>query len=424
MSEDIQVKRWISGRLPKTAEPFLVLITGARQTGKTTTARTDYGSLRYFNLDAMEFRDQLSEVSSFQWGRMVGPAVFDEVQKLPAVLEKLKFAFDAGDVKFSVLLGSAQIMLLKKVRESLAGRILVYDLWPLTLSELITRNGSALKEPLLAQMLRDGNSVADVCAREPEVLVDAAVEEVQSWEKHLLHWGGMPGLLALDETRRREWLRSYEMTYLERDLGDLTRLNDLTPFRKFHQLAALRSGGLLVYSELARDAGISVETARRYLEYLRISYQAFLLPPFTRNLTSSLVKTPKLYWSDSGLWRQLTGRADEMSGGIFETYVVGEIVKYVRTIGLEVKPYFYRTRSGMEVDLLLQTSRGLLGIEIKAREQAVPSDATNLLRLEQSAGGGEWLGGLVVYRGTRIHVLRPKVYAVPSWRLLTGSWAK
>jgi predicted AAA+ superfamily ATPase len=214
------------------------------------------------------------------------------------------------------------------------------------------------------------------------------------------------------------------MTYLERDLGDLTRLNDLTPFRKFHQLAALRSGGLLVYSELARDAGISVETARRYLEYLRISYQAFLLPPFTRNLTSSLVKTPKLYWSDSGLWRQLTGRADEMSGGIFETYVVGEIVKYVRTIGLEVKPYFYRTRSGMEVDLLLQTSRGLLGIEIKAREQAVPSDATNLLRLEQSAGGGEWLGGLVVYRGTRIHVLRPKVYAVPSWRLLTGSWAK
>lgn len=112
---------------------------------------------------------------------------------------------------------------------------------------------------------------------------------------------------------------------------------------------------LLNYSEIARDSGVSVDTARRYLEYLRIPYQAALLQPFHQNLTSSVVKTPKVYWTNVGIWRQLTGFRGETTGQLYETMVVGEIIKWMRTTQCEGDLDFYRTRSGMELDLLLET---------------------------------------------------------------------
>jgi len=420
MKDNTQYIRWLDTILPQSSERTLVLITGARQTGKTTSARRCYRALRYVNLDAIEYRLQLDEVSSFGWGKTVGPAVLDEVQKLPGIFDKLKFAFDERAIDFSVLLGSAQILLLRNVRETLAGRISVYELWPLLLTELVAgSSAAALVPPLLADILEKG-SVAKVCGAEPEVLLGSTAAHVAEAEAYLLAWGGMPALLPLSEQRRREWLRSYELTYLERDLADLARLQDLAPFRRFQQLAAARSGQLLSYSELARDASVSVETARRYLEYLRISYQAFLLQPYSRNLTSTLVKTPKLYWADIGMLRQATGADGISAGALFENYVVSEIVKYLRTLQLEVTPYFYRTRSGMEVDLLLRSDRGVLGIEIKASAKVAPTDATRLAEIG-AALGREWLGGIVVYRGQRVHALRENVWAVPSWRLLTGN---
>jgi predicted AAA+ superfamily ATPase len=418
MRENIQYKRWLETLLPKPTARTLALITGARQTGKTTSARRCYPALRYLNLDAIEYRLQLEQVTSFGWGVTVGPAVLDEVQKLPGIFDKLKYAFDAHAIDFSVLLGSAQILLLRNVRETLAGRITVHELWPLMLTELVAGPAAAaLAPPLLAGMLGE-RTVQTVCGAEPEVLLGNTPATLRAAEDYLMTWGGMPALLPLKEARRRAWLRSYELTYLERDLADLARLQDLAPFRRFQQLAAARSGQLLSYSELARDAGVGVETARRYLEYLRISYQAFLLQPYSRNLTSTLVKTPKLYWADMGLLRQATGVEGISAGALYESYVVSEIAKYLRTLQLDVTPYFYRTRSGMEVDLLLRCARGVLGLEIKARQQVAPTDATRLAEVGKALGR-EWLGGIVVYRGERIHALREGIWAVPSWRLLT-----
>jgi predicted AAA+ superfamily ATPase len=170
----------------------------------------------------------------------------------------------------------------------------------------------------------------------------------------------MPALLPLSADERRKWLQSYETTYLERDLGDLARLADLMPFRQFQRLCALRTGQLLSYSELARDAGVAVSTTRRYVEYLRLSYQALLLPPYATNLTSAVVKTPKVYWGDLGLWRQLTRFYGPPTGAMFETMVVTEIHKWVRTAERGVEMAFYRTRSGLEVDLMLTTPRLLV----------------------------------------------------------------
>ncbi|MCK4676657.1 MAG: DUF4143 domain-containing protein [Bacteroidales bacterium] len=220
-----------------------------------------------------------------------------------------------------------------------------------------------------------------------------------------------------DPQNRRFWLKDYATAYLERDLADLASLNDLKPFRKFQQISALRAANLISYTELAKDAGIGVETARRYLEYLRISYQAFLLQPYRKNLTSSLIKTPKLYWFDNGLLRHLSGLGFGIdSGQLFENYVASELMKFIRTNRLDVKLTFYRTRSGMEIDFILETANGLIAIEVKNRNSVSQSDFTNMKRLAEAAGN-EWLGGILVYRGNKVQQFNKLLWAIPSCRL-------
>ena len=180
----------------------------------------------------------------------------------------------------------------------------------------------------------------------------------------------------------------------------------------------LRSGQLLSYSELARDAGVSPATARRYLEYLNLSYQVVLLRPYSRNLTSTVVKSPKLYWMDLGLSREVTASRGDLTGAEFETLVVAECHKWIHTMAPDVKMYFYRTRSRMEVDLLLETPGGVLTVEVKNRGRAYPEDARALAELRGPLGSS-WLGGLVVHRGTRLHPLREAdgIWAVPAHQL-------
>lgn len=415
MSENIQVKRWIEEMLPDVDQRGLVMLTGARQTGKTTSTRRLYGDLPYFNLDAVEYQEQLDAVSSFSWADTVGHAILDEVQKAPELLDKVKFAYDEGDLSFSAMLGSAQILLLKRIKETLAGRVFVYELFPLMLSEVGAGHGE-LQPPLLETLL-DSSEPTRVLKKETKVFVGPSEDRWRRAEHSLLTWGGMPGLLSLSEERRSSWLRSYESTYLERDLGDLARLDDLKPFRRFQKLAALRSGQMLSYSELARDAGVAVETARRYLEYLRLSYQAFLLQPFSENLTSQVVKTPKLYWVDCGLLRSGTGREPQapLDGHLFETYCASEIMKVLRTLQVPADLFYYRTRSGLEIDFLLQTPNGILTIEVKNREQVSRSDLRSMKRVACELGD-RWLGGLVLYRGREVVEMEPGFWAVPSWR--------
>ncbi|MCU0577080.1 MAG: ATP-binding protein [Desulfobacterota bacterium] len=415
MSEDKQLYRFLARRLPDAAKRRLVLLTGARQTGKTTLARAVYPDLRYVNLDAPENRDALRSVASAAWARDVGAAVLDEAQKEPVVFEKVKYAYDEGALSFTILLGSSQVLLLKRIRETLAGRVFLFELWPLMMCELAA-GGKDAPAPLVDRLFAEG-PLKGVLGDVPGVLLDREEEAARRAEAHLLQWGGMPGLLSLEDGERRQWLKDYGYTYLERDLYDLARLNDLAPFRSFQRLTALRSGRLLNYSELARDAGVSVDSARRYLEYLRLSYQTLLLPPWRENLTSTVVKTPKVYWLDVGLLRTLSGMAGAATGEIYETMVVGELLKWIRTAGREGELFFYRTRSGLEVDVLLETPFGVVGMEIKNRPQVAPQDVT-ALRDVAHALGNRWRGGMVIYTGTSIMPLAaPDIWAVPSHRL-------
>lgn len=421
MSEKTQIARLLSDRLPSSSEKRIVVLTGARQTGKTTLVKRQFPNLNYINLDAPENRDALRSLATFAWEKTVGSAVIDEAQKEPVVFEKVKYAYDEGGIHFTVLTGSSQILLLKKIRETLAGRAFFYELWPLMQCEI---NASTDKDkdtlPLLDTILTETSTDA-VLTEIPTTLLGKAANACQEAEDHMIKWGGIPALLNLSEDDRWLWLKNYEYTYLERDLSDLARLDDLMPFRKFQRLSALRSAQLLNYSELARDTGISVDTARRYLEYLALSYQVVLLQPYYRNLTSSVIKTPKLYWMDIGIWRHQTGFRGDLSGQLYETMVVAEIVKWVRTRQREVEVFFYRTRSGNEVDLLLETSSGVIGVEVKSRAKLAAKD-TRSLKMVAEKLGERWCGGMVVYRGDEIkRIGDPDIFAVPSRRLFQKS---
>lgn len=411
-----QAKRILSGRIPSADRRRLVVITGPRQTGKTTLAQRRWPELRYLNLDSIEIRESLRGTRTANWGRVVGDAILDEAQKEPDVFDKVKFAYDAGDIAFSVLLGSSRFLLLDRVRESLAGRSFVYELWPLCVSEVRSALGVPLGPPLLDALL--ARPVNEVLGAEPEVSFGNVDALSRLAVEHVATWGGYPELLRLDDNDRREWLRSYQQTWLERDLADIGRVHDLLRFRRLQTLAFLRSGQILSYSELARDAALPVTTTRRYLEYLDLSFQVISLPPWTTNLTSAVIKTPKLYAADLGLLRAVTGQVPG-GGAWFETLVVTEVHKWVKSAARDARLSFYRTRSGMEVDLLIETADGVLTVEIRSRVGATRADARNSLAVG-AALGERWRGALVVTQGERIERLDPErpVWAVPISRLL------
>jgi predicted AAA+ superfamily ATPase len=417
MSENLQKYRYLERFLPDSNSRRLVILTGARQTGKTTLAKIKYSELNYINLDAPENREALRSISTMSWAQSVGNAVIDEAQKEPSLFEKVKYAFDDNAVSFCVMLGSSQILLLKKIRESLAGRVSLYEIWPLTMREIFMDIDPHDQQPPLVDRMFAETPFDEIFGNLPEVLLEETDFHLREAEKYLLKWGGMPALLPLSEEDRWKWLRDYVYTYLERDLGDLARLDDLVPFRTFQKLSALRSAQLLNYSELSRDAGLSVDTARRYLQYLNLSYQTVLLQPYYRNITSSVIKSPKLYWVDVGLLRQLGGFRSEHFGQVYETMVVGELIKWIRTAQKQAEIYFYRTRSGMELDVLIQTRAGLVGIEIKSRKTYAKADLRTMKTISQRLGK-EWRGGLLVNQGNVLRKIdEPSIWVIPSRRL-------
>lgn len=411
------ISRVLPNRLPQAEARRLVMITGARQTGKTTLARTLYPTLRYISLDEIEARLQLQALPTRAWASSVGHAILDEAQKEPAIFDKIKFAYDSGAIDFSVLLGSSQILMMNRVRETLAGRVFIYELWPLMLTELLAAEGS-VQPPLFAKLLAGDVNADTLFADTPPILLGDEAWQRQQWLTYGLTWGGMPGLLSLTESERREWLSAYTNTYLERDLADIARLDDLLPYRRFMRLAALHSGRILSYADLAREADVSPTTARNYLNYLQLSFQAYLLPPYS-NEVKRLVKAPKLYWIDLGLWRHQTNYWGDVTGQLLETYVVAEAVKWIKTTGSSAEAWFYRTHGGLEVDLLITTGQGVWGIEVKSSPQVKATQGSSLQRVAQEFGD-QWRGGIVTHLGTQIEQLATNLWAVPVQRLFSA----
>ncbi len=334
------------------------------------------------------------------------------------LLEKLKWSYDEGRLDFSVLLGSSRITLLERVRESLAGRIFLYELWPLTVGELAPHFGGRKPEQPLITRLLGGLDRPDALSDSLKpAWVGQQAGAAQSALLHLLQWGGLPSLLQYADQERLAWLDAYQATYLERDLADLARLRDLDPFSACHRLASLRTASILSYSEIARDAGLPVTTVRRYLGYLELSYQTFRLNPWTKNPSVRFIKSPKLIWCDLGVQRVLSGQTGGLTGQQYESAIISQLLIHLWSLGIRATPSFLRTSGGTEVDLLLESQHGILAVEIKNRPKVTERDAVSVERAGRLMNGA-YRAGLVVYRGNEVGQIGGSVHAVPDWVLL------
>ena len=200
-----------------------------------------------------------------------------------------------------------------------------------------------------------------------------------------LKFGGYPAIsdATISDGDKYDWLRNYIRTYLERDIRDLAELRHLEPFTKVQKLMALNTARLTNYSQIASEAGVSSKTVQRFIEYMNISYQVLVLQPWNRNLKKRLVKSPKVHYLDVGVMRAVLQKKDALNGHEFESAIISEIYKQIKSINLDVSFYHLRTFEGREVDLLLETEYGYIAIEIKMSETVRSVDANHLKNLEE-----------------------------------------
>ncbi len=362
--------RALESSWPRAAAQFpVVLLTGPRQVGKTTLLRHLAGADRtYVTLDDLALRDLARRDPVLFLQRFPAPVLIDEVQYAPELLPYIKMQVDEDRQPGHFwLTGSQQLPMMQGITESLAGRVAVVSLLGLTAREMANRPVA------LAPFLPTA-----------EVLAERArsFEPVTAPELFARLWRGQYPALWTGVVQDVELhYRSYVQTYLERDVRDLLNVGDLATFRRFLRAAAARTAQLLNLTDLARDTGVAVNTAKQWLSVLVATGQVHLLQPYHTNITRRLCKTPKLYFLDTGLAAYLTEwrtpetlEAGAMAGAIFETAVVAEVLKSWWNRMQEPPAWFYRDGDGREVDLVLACDGRLYPIEIKKAGLVSPRD--------------------------------------------------
>jgi uncharacterized protein len=360
----------------------ILVLTGARQTGKTTLLKNSFKDHSWILLDDPVLRMQYASMTAQQWKETFPIAILDEIQKLPPLIETVKAIYDTYEHTRYILSGSGQLLLLQKVKESLAGRCQIVELYPLTLPEMLTSGWEDDTTNSFFQKLLSGEAtVADL---DPSFLLLPDHSARNQVFQHYLKFGGYPAIIGDDLTEQEgyEWLRSYVRTYLERDIRDLADFRNLEPFILTQQMTALNTGHTMNYSSLAREAGISSATAKRFLTYLEISYQIILIQPWFRNQRKRLVKSPKLHYMDIGVQQAILQKRGGLTGNEFESAVVAEIYKQAKYLQSPTSFYYLRTLDGKEVDLLIETEKGYYAIEVKMTINAGRHDARHFAGLD------------------------------------------
>lgn len=358
----------------------IIVLTGARQTGKTTLARKLFPDYEYISIEDPIMRGQYIKLTATQWKSMFPLAILDEVQKEPLLIESIKSVYDQWQDPRYILLGSSQLLLLEKVKESLAGRCSIIEIFPLTIPELCTNNWDENSEDSIFQQIIKGEEPVKFL---PSFLFDKKMTEKQlAWE-HYLKFGGYPAVSDpdLSEDEKHDWLRDYVRTYLERDIRDLASFRDLEPFVKLQRYLAINTGNLINASAIAIQLGLSAKTVKRYIGYFELSYQTISLPAWSRNETKRLIKTPKIHYLDNGIVQTILQKRGGTTGNEFESLVIAEIYKQTKTIQKAVGFYHLRTHEGKEVDLLIELQNGYIAIEIKMKNVVDKQDIKHLINL-------------------------------------------
>lgn len=357
----------------------IIVLTGARQTGKTTIVKQAFKDYPYINIEDPISAQEYKKMTANQWQANFPQAIIDEIQKEPQLIESIKAVYDqAEDCKY-IILGSSQILLLKKIRESLAGRCSILEMYPLTLPETRTKGWNDDIKNSYFQNLLLGKQQSPL-----PFLIDPEHAHKQGTFDNYLTFGSYPALSdeTLSDQEKWDWLRNYVRTYLERDLRDLAELRQLEPFTTVQKLLAINTAQLTNFSQIASSAKVSANTVQRFLEYLNISYQTLTLQAWSRNTAKRLVKSPKIHYMDVGIMRTLLQKKDSLNGHEFESAIVVEIYKQAKAISQDISFYHLRTSDGREVDLLLEMEKGYIAIEIKQTEVIRKVDGKHLRGLE------------------------------------------
>jgi predicted AAA+ superfamily ATPase len=398
------IERGLERILKKAVKEFpAVVLTGPRQSGKTTTLKHLFG--RDYKYVSLETPDVQAAAVADPRGFLTlysPPVIFDEIQHALNLLPYVKEWIDENRHSRGqyILSGSQNVLLIKNVTESLAGRTAVLKLLPLS-----HREAEGKPDPPFPWESRGSR-------RDP-----TGLSHIELWKRFLR--GGYPELIAGGDRDFSLWHASYVQTYLERDVRGLRQIGDLTLFQNFLRTIAVRSGQLLNLADVGRDLGIALNTAKQWLSVLEATFQVVILRPYFTNVGRRLVKTPKVYFTDTGTLCYLAGLRDSehaasgpLGGAIFETAVLAEIMKRFTHRGQDPHIYFWRTSHGSEVDIVIEEDGKLISIEAKLSATPRPAMASGIVAF--SEGFADKFGkGYVIHPGNAKLPLAPKVIALP-----------
>lgn len=389
--------------------PVVVLL-GARQTGKTTLLRSLplLNGRPYLTLDDFDLRTQAAEDPEAVIAR-ARYLVLDEVQRARDLLIAVKRAVDDDPARTPgrfVLTGSANLLMMERIAETLAGRAVYVTLWPFTRRERLGLARAGAWSELLAAPFSDWRRV-----------LDAQMNPAEDW-RAAATLGGLPvpSYRLVNGEERALWFSGYVQTYLERDLQTLRAVENLADFRRLMRAACLRIGNIVNQTELGRDVGIAQPQVHRFLNLMETSYQAVRLSPYAVNRTRRLIKAPKLYWSDTALALFLSGES-EPRGAHMENLVLTDLLSWRDLQARPAEVLYWRTATGIEVDFVIETPNRLLPIEIKASARVTPADARGLEAfLDEYPDLTE--GALLLHGGGETFPLTSRVLAAPWWRVI------
>jgi predicted AAA+ superfamily ATPase len=385
----------------------VAVVTGARQTGKTTLVRdlVDTPTRAYLTLDDLDILEQANRAPDDLVAR-APRMTLDEVQRAPDLLIAIKRAVDARRTRGRfIVTGSANLLLMRGVGDSLAGRAGYLTLWPMARREQRGLGRAGLWPELLATKDSDWQDVL------------AGEHDEEDWQSRARQGGYPTPSLELDRDEDRlTWFRGYVQTYLERDLVDVGSVGSLPDYRRLMRAAALRIGQLVNQTELGRDVALPQPTVHRWLNLLETSYQLIRLPAYSRNRTKRLIKTPKIYWADTGLGLHLSG-LDAPTGAHLENLILNDLLVWRDADPDRPEICYWRTASGEEVDFVIDTGETLVPVEVKATTRPQVSDARTLRAFREEYGRRS-RPGLLLHGGSLLQWLSPGILAAPWWRVL------
>jgi predicted AAA+ superfamily ATPase len=388
------------------SEMSVVVVTGMRQTGKSTFLQNqpELKGRRYVTFDDFA-QIEAAKADPDGFVNTDGPLTIDEAQKCPEVLIAIKKRVDKKRQPGQFLLsGSANFALLKGISESLAGRAVYFTLHPMSLREI---NKQISEEPFLYRFFKTQQITK---AKETRLI---KADDILS--------GGMPSVCLGEVKNKWLWFKGYEQTYLERDVRELSQITNIISFRHLLHLSAFRTGQLLSPSAIGRDAKLTTATTSRYLSLLEISFIINRMPPYLRNRASRIIKSPKMYISDSGLACYLAGikslEDEPFKGAMFETYTAQNLSAIINSRWIDAQMYFWNVQGRHEVDFIVESGNKCIAVEVKAAARWTDKDLSGLRAFLSSAP--HCIAAVLAHNGTESVRLGDKIWAIPVSTVLS-----